>query len=110
MKLRISLYIVAAVLMAAHFYRAGSFWIVALCVAAPLLFLHRKRWSLFVLQLAAYCASVTWLLAALELVQFRQQIGRSWTTAVIILVSVAALTLLSGLLLNSRCMREQYRS
>ncbi len=106
MKLRISLFTIAAALMAAHFFRAGSFWIVALCLTTPLLFLHRKRWSLLLLQLAAYCATATWLLAALELVQFRQQIGRSWTTAAIILVSVAALTLVSGLLLNSRCMRN----
>jgi hypothetical protein len=39
----------------------------------------------------------------------RQQIGRPWTVAAIILGSVALLTLLAGLLLNSRTMRERYK-
>lgn len=82
---------------------------VALSLATPLLFLHKKSWSLWVLQLAAYGATANWLLAALLLVQMRQQIGRPWTTAALILGVVALLTLLAGLLLNARCMRERYR-
>jgi hypothetical protein len=109
MAFRIALFIIAAALTAAHFFRAGSYGLVALSLATPLLFLHRKQWSLMVLQLAAYVAAVNWLMAALLLIQMRQQIGRPWTTAAIILGTVAMLTLLAGLLLNSRCMRERYR-
>lgn len=82
---------------------------VALSLVTPLLFLYKRPWSLVLLQLAAYGATVNWLIAALLLVQMRQQIGRPWTAAAVILGAVALLTLLAGLLLNSRAMRERYR-
>ncbi|MDD3936850.1 hypothetical protein [Rhodoferax sp.] len=109
MAFRIVLFIIAATLTAAHFLRAENYGLVALSLLTPLLFLYRKPWSLMVLQLAAYGATANWLIAALLLIQMRQQIGRPWTTAAIILGAVAVLTLLAGLLLNSRCMRERYK-
>ena len=108
MALRISLFVIAAALMAAHFFRMGSFFVGGLCLATPLLFYYRSRWSLIVLQLAAYVASASWLGTALQLVQFRQQIDRPWTTAAVILGSVALFTLVAGLLLNARSLRERY--
>lgn len=108
MRLRVSLYIVAALLLGAHFLRAGNFLMVSLCLAVPLLFLWRRRWSLIVLQLLAYCAGASWIAVAIELVQMRQQLGQHWTAAAIILGSVALYTLLAGWLLNSRAIRERY--
>lgn len=108
MRLRISLFVVAALLLGAHFLRAGNLALVALCVAAPLLFFWRQRWSLILLQLLAYCAAAIWIAAAVQLVQMREQLGQPWTVAAIILGSVALLTLLAGLLLNSRAIRERY--
>jgi hypothetical protein len=110
MTLRVSLYVLAALLLDAHFLRAGNLAMTALCLAAPLLFLWRNRWSLIALQCLAYGAAVTWIVAAIQLVQTRQQLGQAWTAAVIILGSVALFTLLAGLLLNSRAIRERYRS
>lgn len=109
MTFRIVLFIIAAALTAAHFFRAENYGMVALSLAMPLLFLYRKPGSLVLLQLAAYGATVNWLIAALLLVQMRQQIGRPWTTAALILGAVALLTLLAGLLLNSRVMRARYK-
>lgn len=109
MTFRIVLFIIAAALTTAHFFRAENYGMVALSLATPLLFLYRKPGSLMLLQLAAYGATVNWLIAALLLVQMRQQIGRPWTTAALILGAVALLTLLAGLLLNSRCMRARYK-
>lgn len=108
MGLRISLYVVAAMLLGAHFLRAGDLVMVALCLAAPLLFLWRRRWSLMLLQLLAYGAAATWIAVAVQLVQLRQQLGQPWTAAVIILGSVAMFTLLAGLLLNSRATGQRY--
>lgn len=109
MTFRIVLFTIAAALTAAHFFRAGNYGMVALSLATPLLFLYRKPGSLVLLQLAAYGATVNWLIAALLLVQMRQQIGRPWTAAALILGAVALLTLLAGLLLNSRVMRARYK-
>lgn len=108
MILRISLFVIAAVLLGAHFLRAGNLALVALCVATPLLFLYRKWWSLALLRLLAYGAAATWIAVAVRLVQVREQYGQPWTAAAIILGSVALFTLLAGLLLNSRSIRERY--
>lgn len=108
MILRIILFVTAAILLGAHFLRAGNIAMLALCLAAPLLFLWRKRWSLMLLQALAYGAAATWIAVAVQLVQMRQQSGQTWTVAAVILGSVALFTLLAGLLLNSRAMRERY--
>ncbi|MCX7143509.1 MAG: hypothetical protein NT123_21170 [Proteobacteria bacterium] len=108
MALRISLFVAAALLLGAHFLRAGNLPMVALCLAAPCLFLYRGRWSLIALQALAYGACATWMTVAIQLVQSRQQSGHPWTTAAIILGAVALFTALSGLLLNSRVLKEQY--
>ena len=108
MFVRISLFAIAALLLGAHFLRAGNLLLVALCLATPLLFLYKKRWSLILLQVTAYGASTSWLWAAFVLVEFRQQAGQPWTAAALILGAVACFTLVAGLLLNSRCMRERY--
>lgn len=108
MYVRISLFAIAALLLAAHFFRAGHFLLVALSLATPLLFLYKKRWSLILLQLAAFGASATWLRAAFELVELRQQADRSWIAAAVILGAVALFTLVAGLLLNSRRLLKRY--
>lgn len=108
MKLRISLYVLAALLLGAHFLRAGNLAMVGLCLATPALFLWKKRWSLMLLQLFAYGAAGTWISVAIQLVQLRQQLAQPWTAAAVILGGVALFSLLAGLLLNSRALREKY--
>jgi hypothetical protein len=108
MIVRIALYVIAALLLGAHFYRAGHFVLVALCVAVPFLFFWRRRWSLVALQALAYVAAAVWLYAALDLVHVREQMGRPWTAAAIILGTVALLTLVAGALLNSRAIASRY--
>lgn len=108
MKLRVGLYVTAALLMAAHFLRQGSVIGVALCLAAPLLFLWSKRWVLVVLQVLAYGAAARWVVTALHIVEQRQLDGRAWTAAALILSAVALLSLGAGLLLNARSMWDRY--
>jgi hypothetical protein len=108
MILRISLFVAAALLLGAHFLRTGNLLLVALCVASPLLFLHRRRRSLMLLQFMAYGAATTWIVVAVQLVALRQRTGQPWTVAAIILGSVALFSLLAGLLLNSSAIRERY--
>jgi hypothetical protein len=108
MIVRVSLYVIAALLAGAHFLRAGETGLVALCLAAPLLFLYRRRWSLIALQLLAYGAAANWMVVAVRIVEVRQLTARPWTTAAVILVAVAAFTLVAGLLLNARSIRTRY--
>ncbi|MBW6494518.1 MAG: hypothetical protein K0B16_08180 [Burkholderiaceae bacterium] len=105
---RIVLVIIAALLIAAHFLRAMDTPMVALSLAAPLLLLWRRRWSLIALQVLAYLAAWRWIDTALGLIAMREQLGRPWTAAAIILGAVALFTALIGVLLNGRSMRERY--
>ena len=108
MLLRISLFAVAALLLGAHFYRTGNLVLVVLCLAVPLLFFYRRRWSLILLQLMAYGATAIWLVTAYRLIEIRQQMGQPWTAAAIILGAVALFSLVAGLLLNSRAVAQRY--
>ncbi len=104
----ISLYVTAALLLGAHFLRSGEIAAAALCLAAPLLFLYRRRWSLILLQFLAYGAAGRWLIIAVFLIRDRQHSGQPWTLAVLILGAVALLSLVAGLLLPSRGVKERY--
>lgn len=108
MALRIGLFITAALLLGVHFLRLGNLVLVAMCLGAPLLLLFRKRWVLIVSQLLAYGAAAIWILSVVRLVESRLQSGQPWKLAAIILGAVALITLLAGLLLNSRTVRERY--
>ena len=106
---RILLYLLASALIAAHFLRAGSYLPALLCLAAPLLFLLRRRWSLLLLQGLAYAAAGGWLWIAWELALQRRSYGRPWLAAVTILVAVAGLSALAGVLLRQPRLQERYR-
>ena len=108
MIVRIVLYVVAAIVLAAHFYRDGNLPLVAVCVAVPFLFLYRRRPSLLALQALAYAGALVWIYTALDIVYVRNQLGRPWTAAVVILGAVAVFTAVAGALLNGRTMRDRY--
>lgn len=108
MALRVGLFVVAALLLGAHFVRVGNLALVAVCAGAPLLFLYRRRRALLLLQVLAYAAALAWLVVAVRLVEARLEAGQPWKLAATILAAVALFTLLAGLLLNSRAIRERY--
>ena len=105
---RISLYIVAALLIAAHFLRVGNFIGVALCVATPFLFFVRQHRSLLLLQALAYVAAAIWLVTAWQIAAERLSFGQPWLRAALILVAVAAISALAGGLLRSRSLQVRY--
>lgn len=106
--LPISLYCLGALLLGAHFLRAENTLLTAVCVLTPLTFLYRRRTSLLVLQALAYGAAGVWADTAWRLVEIRLALGQNWALAVTILGAVALVSIVAGLLLNSRVMRERY--
>ncbi len=105
---RISLYVIAALLIAAHFLRVGNMIGVVLCLATPLLFFVRQRWSLLLLQALAYVAAAVWLVTAWQIAAERLSFGQPWLRATLILVAVAAVSTLAGGLLRSRSLHARY--
>jgi hypothetical protein len=110
MIVRVSLYVIAALLIAAHFLRFGHWLAVALCLATPLLFLMRLYWSLMLLQVLAFAAAAIWLWTAWQVAQERWAFGAPWLRATMILAGVAIVTALAGGLLRSEVMRARYRA
>lgn len=108
MLIRIVVYVIAALLVGAHFLRAANYWVVAMCVVAPFIFFYRSRLSLVALQILAYAAAGVWLQTAWELVQLRLARDQNWKLAAAILGAIALYSLLAGLLLNSNVMRRRY--
>jgi|GEM_PF-228002 hypothetical protein len=108
MIVRITLYTVAALLLAAHFLRMGDIIATVACLAIPALFLVRQRWSLLLLQGLAYVAAAIWLATAWQVVAIRWSFGSPWHLAAVILVSVAAVSVLAGGLLHSRTFQLRY--
>ena len=108
MKLRITLLAFAAILTAAHFLRAFSIIPMLICLAAPFLLFIKKRWSLVTVQALTVIAAIIWLFTLNGIVQQRIFEGRSWTVSAIILGVVTGYTLLTGWLLNSPSVKENY--
>lgn len=104
----IGLHILSALLVGAHFLRAGQIVLSTLCLLLPLLLLYRQRISLIVLQIFAYITVAVWLHTAWRLIMLRVAQGLNWKTAVAILGSVALIGLIAGLLLNTQALRERY--
>ena len=108
MQIRIVVYVIAALLVGAHFLRVANYWLVAVCVVAPFIFFYRSRLSLVVLQILAYAAAGIWLHTVWELIQMRLGHDQDWKLAAAILGAIALYSLMAGLLLNSSLMRQCY--
>jgi len=108
MLLRIVLFSIAALLLGAHFVRAGNMPMVGLCLLAPLLFLLKRRWSIYFLQFLAYAGAGIWVSVAMTIVELRLKFGQPWVSAAVILGAASLFTLLAGVSLNSLVIRQRY--
>ncbi len=100
--------VLSCVLLAAHFLRAGSLVAVALCLTVPALLFVKRRWVPRVMQAVLVFSAVEWLLTAYEIAGVRTAMGVPWTKAAVILGVVAAWSLGSALLFETRALRKRY--
>ncbi len=108
MFIRIIAFVVACLLLGAHFLRQGSLPLVGVCLLAPFLFFVKKRWALSVLQVFAYGGAAVWLYTTITLVRHRMAVGAPWTRMSLILLGVAAFTLLAAYLISSDVLKKRY--
>lgn len=102
------MFVLASLLLGAHFLREGRLLMVLLCIAAPFLLMHKKRWVLAALQVFAYAAAAVWIYTAIDLVNKRILAGEPFRGVIIILGSVTLFTIVAGLLLNLRGIRDRF--
>ncbi|MFO1394361.1 MAG: hypothetical protein U1F09_11425 [Steroidobacteraceae bacterium] len=93
---RIVLPVLASLLLAAHFHRAGAWLPEGLALALCALPFVRQRWSARTLQVALAIGTVEWLRTGWVLAAKRAAAGEPWVRMVVILGAVAAVTALAA--------------
>ncbi len=91
--------ILSCLLLAAHFSRNDQFLLLVVSAGLPLLLAVKKPWGLWIIQLGLLAGALEWIFSTLNYIEVRKAIGDDWQRLAIILFSVAAFTLISGLLL-----------
>jgi hypothetical protein len=99
----------AAVLLAAHFYRAGQLALAALSVGALVLLAVPRPWAARTLQLALLAGALEWLRTLALFAATRISIGQPYLRLTLILVAVAAFTAASAVVFQQAAVRRRYR-
>ena len=103
------LVVMSLVVLGAHFLRYGNAVGVAISLAPiALLFVH-KPWAARAVQVVLLLGVIEWALTLYELVQMRSALGMPATRMVAILAAVILVTAASGLLLETRTMKQVFK-
>ena len=94
--------------LAAHFYRAGQFVLVAATLALFSLFAVPKPWAARTLQSSLLLGSVEWIRTTAFFVGLRRDAGRPWGRLAVILAAVTLLSAFSALVFESARLRKRY--
>ena len=101
--------VVSLAVLGAHFLRYGyAIGVIGSLVLIALLFL-RQPWVARLVQVALVLGALEWVRTLFSLVQVRAAMGEPATRMVIILGSVALVTLVSALLFQTRPLKTVYR-
>jgi hypothetical protein len=100
--------VLASVLLAAHFHRAGSIVGVVAALALIALALVRRPWAARVVQLGLVAGAVEWLRTMAVFAAMRIAAGQPYLRLVAILAVVALATALAALVFERRPMRRRY--
>lgn len=95
-------------LLAAHFSRANLFPLVIISLAIPFLLLIRRAWVARTIQLVLLAGAAEWIRAMFTYISVRKETGEDWTRLAIILITVALLTLCSGLVFRGKALGQRY--
>jgi len=101
--------VLAALLLAAHFYRAGDVALAALTLAALVLLSVRRPWAARALQAGLAIGAMEWLRTLAAFAAMRMASGQPYARLALILGAVALVTALAALAFETRAMRARYR-
>jgi hypothetical protein len=99
----------AAILLAAHFYRAGQIVLAALSVAALVLLAVPRPWAARALQLTLLAGAFEWLRTLAVFASTRMAMGQPYLRLTLILVAVAVFTAASAAVFQQSSVRRRYR-
>lgn len=99
----------AAVLLAAHFYRAGLLLPAVLSMGALVLLAIPRAWSARVLQLVLLAGAIEWLRTLVLFASVRMSMGQPYLRLTLILLAVAGFTAASAIVFRQPALRRRYR-
>ena len=99
----------AAILLAAHFYRAGQIVLAALSVAALVLLAIPCAWAARALQVVLVAGALEWLRTLVMFASARMAMGQPYLRLTLILLAVAAFTAASAIVFRQATLRRRYR-
>ena len=99
---------ISFLLLGAHFMRAGQNLVLPGLGLLLLLLFIRQWWVPRLIQVVLMLGAVEWVITTVSLAQMRMQMDLPWLRMAVILGAVALFTLLSGLVFQSRALRERY--
>lgn len=94
---RVVLIVLAFLLLAAHFSRAGSNVLAGVSLVFPLMLLLREPWAGWTLRIALILGGFEWLRTLVRLVSQRRSTGDEWVRMAVILGAVALVTFLAAM-------------
>ena len=101
--------ILSALLLGAHFFRAGLTFLALLIVLLPFVLLVKRAWVARLTQFVLVLGGIEWVRTLLVFVAERRETGQPWTRLAVIIGTVALFTIGSGLLLSlSGALRKRY--
>ena len=105
----LALPVLALVLLAAHFVHAGLWPVAIVCAAAVGLLWVRRSWAARLLQVLLALGAIEWVLTASTLAQMRMAHGQPFVRLLVILGSVAVVTVLAALVLLHPALAGRFR-
>ena len=99
----------ALAVLAAHFFRAGTWWLAAGCGALVILLALPRPWVARLVQLCLLAGMAEWVWTLFGLAQQRAALGQPWLRLVVILGAVALLTAASALVFRNARLKARYR-
>lgn len=98
----------SALLLAAHFYRAGEIALAGASFALIALLAVPRRWAARVVQIALALGTLEWLRTLAALAAERVSAGQPYLRLAVILLAVAAFTAASALVFRNAGLRVRY--
>jgi len=98
----------ALLVLAAHFVHAGLRPVAIVCIAAGALLWVRRPWAARVLQVVLALGAIEWVLTAATLAQMRSAHQQPFARLLVILGTVAVLTILAALVFQHPALARRF--
>ena len=100
--LSIGLTVLSALLIAAHFFRSGSYVLTAVGALFPAILLLKRRFAARIVQALLFVAALEWIRTLISLAMERQAMGQPWLRMALILGTVAGVSVVAAFLIGRR--------